>query len=321
MAEVVEDSIIRKVRLGKSNLLVSNIALGTLPFASYRNNKKDLLELISYAYSIGINLFDTAEMYDNYDLLGRSLKRFDNVFVITKSYAIDEKDVDRSLLKARRLMKRNVDIFMLHEQESILTMKGHIKALEYMYKLKERGDLKAVGISTHRISGVRGVVAFLGFIDIVMTIINYAGLGIYDGDREKMESALLDCYNANVGIIGMKIFGGGHLTRAIDRAIGYIKDLEFIHTFLLGVETIDELKLDVSLFGGLQVEGDLLEKSKKKTRRIEIEPWCTGCGICVGRCGQGALKLVNGIVEVLLDKCVLCSYCAQVCPDFSIKVV
>lgn len=321
MAETIEDSVIRKVRLGKSDLLVSSIALGTLPFASYRNNRKDFSELISYACSIGINLFDTAEIYDNYELLGRSLKGVYNAFVITKSYAVNEKDVDRSLLKAKRLMNRDVDIFMLHEQESILTMKGHIKALEYMYKLKERGDLKAIGISTHRISGVRGVLSFLEFIDVVMTVINYAGLGIYDGDREEMESALLDCYNANVGVIGMKVFGGGHLTRSIDRAIRYIKDLDFIHTFLLGVETIDELKLDVSLLGGLQVEETLLEKSKKKTRRIEIEPWCTGCGICVDRCGQGALKLINGKVEILFDKCVLCSYCAQVCPDFSIKVV
>lgn len=321
MVEAIEGSVIRKVRLGKSNLLVSNIALGTLPFASYRNSKNNLSELISYAYSIGINLFDTAEIYDNYELLGESLRRLDNAFVITKSYAVDEKDIDNSLLKATRLMKRDVDIFMLHEQESNLTIKGHLKALEYMYKLKERGDIKAVGISTHRVSGVKGALTFLGLIDVVMAIVNYAGLGICDGDREEMESALLDCYNADIGIIGMKVFGGGHLTGAIDRAIGYIKDLNFVHSFLLGVETIDELRLDLALFGGLQVEGTLLEGCKKKTRRIEIEPWCTGCGICVDRCGQGALKLVNGKVEVNFDRCVLCSYCAQVCPDFSIKVV
>ncbi|MCX7796539.1 MAG: aldo/keto reductase [bacterium] len=321
MVEAIEGSAIRKVRLGKSDLLVSNIALGTLPFASYRDNKNNFSELVSYAYSLGINLFDTAEIYDNYKLLGESLRGLDDIFVITKSYAVDEKDVDRSLLKAKRLMSRDVDIFMLHEQESILTMKGHLKALEYMYKLKEKGDIKAVGISTHRVSGVRGALTFLELIDIVMAIVNYAGLGIYDGDRDEMESALLDCYNANLGIIGMKIFGGGHLTRAIDRAIGYARSLSFVHTFLLGVETVEELKLDISLFSGLQVEEGLLESSKRKTRRIEIEPWCTGCGICVDRCGQGALILVNGKVEVAFDRCVLCSYCAQVCPDFSIRVV
>lgn len=321
MAEAIESSVIRKVKLGKSNLSVSNIALGTLPFASYRNNKNGLSELVSYAYSVGINLFDTAEVYDNYELLGASLKGLDDAIIITKAYAVDEKDVNRSLLKARRLMKRDVDIFMLHEQESVFTIKGHLKALEYMNKLKERGDIKAVGISTHRISGVKGVLSFLELIDIVMAIINYAGLGIYDGGRDEMELALEECYKANVGIIGMKIFGGGHLVRIIDKAIEYVRGLDFIHSFLLGVQTVDELKLDLYLFGGLQVEKTLLESYKKKIRRIEIEPWCTGCGICVDRCGQEALRLVDGKVEVISDRCVLCSYCAQVCPDFSIKVV
>jgi len=321
MAEAIESSVVRKVKLGKSNLLVSNIALGTLPFASYRDNRNNLSELVLYAYTVGINLFDTAEIYDNYELLGSSLKGLDDAIIITKSYAVDENDVDRSLLKARRLMGRDVDIFLLHEQESIFTIKGHLKALEYMGRLKERGDIRAVGISTHRISGVKGVLSFLELIDVVMAIVNYAGLGICDGGRDEMELALEECYRANVGIIGMKIFGGGHLVRIIDKAIGYVRELDFIHSFLLGVQSVDELKLDLYLFGDLQVEKNLLESCKKRVRRIEIEPWCTGCGICVDRCGQGALRLVDGRAEVIPDRCVLCSYCAQVCPDFSIKVV
>ncbi|MGC8972231.1 MAG: aldo/keto reductase [bacterium] len=321
MAETIKSSIIRKVKLGKSNLYVSNISLGTLPFASYRNNKNDLCTLISYAYSVGINLFDTAEIYENYELLGKALKGLSDALVITKSYAIDRKAVDKSLLTAKRLMKRDIDIFMLHEQESSFTVEGHIDALEYMKKLKEKGDLRAIGISTHRISGVKAVLEFLELIDIVMAIVNYAGLGIYDGTMETMESALLDCYNTNIGIIGMKVFGGGHLLRTIDKAIGYIKNLDFIHSFLIGTENVEELKLDIALFNGVEVDKNLIENSKRKPRHIEIEPWCTGCGICVDRCGQKALKLVNGRVEVITDKCVLCSYCAQVCPDFSIKVV
>lgn len=209
MAEIITSPVIRKVKLGKSNLLISNISLGTLPFASYRNNKNDLSAIISYAYSIGINLFDTAEIYENYEILGKALRGFDNAIVITKSYAISQKDVDKSLLIARRLMKRDIDIFMLHEQESSYTIKGHIDALQYMRKLKERGDLKATGISTHKVSGVKAVLEFSELIDVVMAIVNYAGLGIHDGTRETMESALLNCYNANIGIIGMKVLGEG----------------------------------------------------------------------------------------------------------------
>jgi len=321
MVKTFESPAVRKVRLGKSNLTVSNIALGTLPFASYRNNKNDFFALVSYAYDIGINLFDTAEIYENYELLGKALIGLEDVIVISKSHAIDKRDVDRSLLTARRLMGREVDIFLLHEQESALTIKGHLDALEYMHKLKERGDLKAIGISTHKVGGVRGALNFLELIDVVMAIVNYAGLGIHDGTRETMESAIFDCFNADIGIIGMKVLGGGHLLRIIDKAIGYVRELNFVHSFLIGVETIDELKLDLALFSGIEIEKDLIEGCKKKIRHIEIEPWCTGCGICVDRCGQKALRLIDGKVEVITERCVLCSYCAQVCPDFSIKVV
>lgn len=52
-----------------------------------------------------------------------------------------------------------------------------------------------------------------------------------------------------------------------------------------------------------------------------IHDWCEGCGRCVRRCGQGALRLENGRARVDLEKCVLCGYCAGVCPQVCIKVV
>lgn len=321
MAKVIEDSLIRKVKLGRSNILVSNIAIGTLPFASYRDNKKkDFLSLVSYAYNIGINLFDTAEIYDNYELLGKALKDFNDAIVITKAYSVDRDDVDRSLLKARRLMGRDIDVFLLHEQESSLTIKGHIEALEYLNKLRESGDLKAVGISTHRISGVKGALGYSDLIDIVMTIINFSGLGISDGSREDMEKAIKDCFSSNIGIIGMKILGGGHLLKDIDMAFAYIRNLSFVHSFLIGVEDVEELELDIGLINGI-VSTDGVKSAKIKEKYIEVEPWCTGCGLCVSRCSQGAISIVGGKAKVDREKCVLCSYCAQVCPDFSIKVI
>lgn len=320
MVETIEKPSIRKVILGKCNIVVSNIALGTLPFASYRNNKKDFLSLVSYAYSIGINLIDTAEIYDNYELLGNALRRFKDIFVITKSYAVTKEDVDKSLLKAKRLIGRDIDIFLLHEQESSLTIKGHIEALEYLNKLKEDGDIRATGISTHKVSGVRGALEYSSLIDIVMTILNFSGLGIIDGSRKDMEIAVKDCYNSNIGIIGMKVLGGGHLLKDIDRAFTYIRNLDFVHSFLIGVEDAEELEVDINLFNDFTSD-NIIRRANRKDRYIEIEPWCTGCGVCIDRCSQRAISIVNGKARVDREKCVLCSYCAQVCPDFSIKVV
>lgn len=319
MEKAVSDIFIKKIALGNTGIYVSNIGIGTLPFASYRNNRKKLSRLLEYAYNIGINLFDTAEIYENYELLGRALKNYPDIILITKSYAVTKKDIEKSILKARKELKRDIDIFLLHEQESIFTLKGHIEALEYLYRLKEKGDLRGIGISTHRISGVEGAIEF--GLDIVMSIINFTGLGISDGTREAMEKVLARCYDIGIGVIGMKILGGGHLLPRIKDAFEYARGLTFIHSYLIGVEDIEDLELDIKLISGISVEEQELVTKNLREKHIEIEPWCTGCGICVDRCKQGAIKIVDGKAFVIREKCVLCSYCAQACPDFSIKLV
>jgi len=317
--KAISDISIKKVALGNTGIYVSNIGIGTLPFASYRGDRKDISSLIEYAHNVGINLFDTAEIYENYKLLGKALKSYPNAILIYKSYAVTRQDIEESILKARRELKRDIDIFLLHEQESILTLRGHIEALEHLYKLKEKGDLRGIGISTHRISGVEGAIEF--GLDIVISIINLTGLGISDGTREEMERVLAKCYKMGIGVIGMKILGGGHLLPRIKDALDYARNLKFIHSYLIGVESIEELELDIKLINGISVEDRQLITKNLKEKHIEIEPWCTGCGVCIDRCKQGAIKIVNGKAFVIREKCVLCSYCAQACPDFSIKLV
>jgi predicted aldo/keto reductase-like oxidoreductase len=317
--KTISDVSVKKVALGNTGIYVSDISIGTLPFASYRKNKKDFISLVRYAYNIGINLFDTAEIYENYDILGEALRDCPAAFIITKSYAVTREDVERSLLKARRELKRDVDIFLLHEQESIFTLRGHMEALEYLYRLKEKGDIKGIGISTHKVAGVKGAMDLR--LDIVMGIINLSGLGISDGTRNDMEKVLKSSYEMGIGVIGMKLLGGGHLLPQIEDAISYAKNLKFIHSYLIGVEDIKDLELDIKLFRGLSIDKQEMSSIDLKPKHIEIEPWCTGCGLCVDRCKQGAIKIIDGKAFVMAERCVLCSYCAQVCPDFSIRLV
>ena len=50
-----------------------------------------------------------------------------------------------------------LDIFLLHEQESRLTLRGHREALEYYLNEREKGRIRAVGVSTHNIEVVRAI--------------------------------------------------------------------------------------------------------------------------------------------------------------------
>lgn len=52
---------IKKIRLGRTGLLVTKTAFGALPIQ--RISKADAVKLVRRAYESGINYFDTANMY------------------------------------------------------------------------------------------------------------------------------------------------------------------------------------------------------------------------------------------------------------------
>ena len=52
----------KKVKLGSSDLQVSEVCLGSMTWGS-QNNKADAFEQIDYALAQGINFIDTAEVY------------------------------------------------------------------------------------------------------------------------------------------------------------------------------------------------------------------------------------------------------------------
>lgn len=60
---------------------------------------------------------------------------------------------------------------MLHEQESLLTLKGHREALKRLKQFKDEGIIRAVGISTHFIGCVNATALFPE-IEVIHPIIN-----------------------------------------------------------------------------------------------------------------------------------------------------
>ncbi len=51
---------------------------------------------------------------------------------------------------------------------------------------------------------------------------------------------------------------------------------------------------------------------KPKAEHIEK---CTGCGVCVKACTQGAISIKSGKVQINLDDCFGCGACIMLCPD------
>ncbi len=46
---------------------------------------------------------------------------------------------------------------------------------------------------------------------------------------------------------------------------------------------------------------------------------CTGCGVCISLCRQGAMSLQNGVAVIDQALCTKCGDCAEVCPEGAVR--
>lgn len=311
--------------LGRTGLLVSRLCFGSLALSpSHHMPDPDRsVALLRFALDRGVNFIDTAESYDNYHLLRRALKgrRAESVIVASKSYQYTREGMKDSLEMARESLGRSViEIFLLHEQESALTIEGHREALEYLLQAKRQGLVKAVGISTHAVEAVKAA-ASLDSIDVIHPIINRRGLGIIDGDLGQMLAAVNRARSSGKGIYAMKALGGGHLASDFSHALGFVLKQPSVDSLAVGMSTRAEIRANLILEAGGRLPARLARRVSRRKRRLLVEDWCQGCGRCLKRCRQGALTLINGRVKVLEHRCILCGYCAFACRDFCLKVV
>ena len=134
------------------NLEVSAIGLGCMGMSSgygEKNEKKDMINLIHEAVDLGINFFDTAEVYgpfENEEILGEALKDYKDKVVIATKFGLEagakiltpnskpeaiKKSIEGSL---KRLKLEAIDLYYLHRvdpntpiEEVALTIKDLIK--------------------------------------------------------------------------------------------------------------------------------------------------------------------------------------------------
>ncbi len=310
--------------LGRTGLSVSRICFGSLTMAPLQGNYEidRAAEVMSYAFARGINFVDCAQLYRVYPQVREALRRSASreIIVASKAYAYTRRMALDAVDEARRMLGRDcIDIFMLHEQESIFTVKGHREALEALLDLKSRGVLRAVGLSTHHIAAVDAATA-LG-LDVVFPLINVDGWGIVDGTRAQMERAIARAAASGIGVYAMKVFGGGNLHNKPRECLEYIVNLPGLASVAIGMQSESEVDANLHFFttGSFTPAQEAALRAKK--RRLHIEEWCVGCGKCVERCPNGAARVIDGHMVPDAGKCVLCGYCGSVCDQYAIKII
>jgi aryl-alcohol dehydrogenase (NADP+) len=139
------------VNLGKSGLKVSRICLGTMNYGSsewrdYVLSEEHSRPFIRKALELGINFFDTADMYSrgvSEEILGRALKDFvkrDEVVIATKVYNptgdhANAKGLSRKHImdaidgSLRRLNTDYVDLYQIHRLDKDTPIEETLEAL------------------------------------------------------------------------------------------------------------------------------------------------------------------------------------------------
>lgn len=310
--------------LGNTGIEVSRLCFGSLTMTPFQANLsiKEGADLIVYAYEKGINFIDTAEIYENYGYIRQALKSIprEDYVISTKTYAYTKELARESLDKALKELNLDyIDIFLLHEQESEHTIRGHYPAIEYLLQQKKAGKIRAVGISTHKIAGALGMIKYPE-LDIIHPIVNKNGIGILDGTLQEMLDALEKLHKMGKGIYGMKPLGGGHLITETQESLKFVFQKNYLHSIAIGMQSRDEIDANIQMLENGYINENTFNRLSKKDRKLIVQDYCIGCGKCVDRCQHGGITIIDNMARPN-ENCVLCGYCATVCPEFCIKVI
>lgn len=311
--------------LGNTGIKVSRLCFGSLTISPLQSalSVDDGANIIVSAINRGVNFIDTAKLYNSYSYIKKALNIVgkNNIVISSRSYDYTYEGMKESVENALKEIDRDyIDVFGLHEQESIYTIKGHFEAIEYLIQAKKEGKIRAINISTHNIAAVNAACSFPE-IDIIHPIINYKGIGIADGNIEEMLNAVEKAKANGKGIYSMKAIGGGNLLNNVKKCLDFVISNKNIDSVAVGMQSEDEIVANLEIFNGNNIPDDIKNNLKNKKRILHIDDWCEGCGRCVLRCKLNALEIVDGKSHVNKNICTLCGYCSTVCPQFCIKII
>jgi aryl-alcohol dehydrogenase-like predicted oxidoreductase len=312
------------IYLGNTGFKISSMCFGALTIGPLQSNLsiKEGASVIRYALECGINFIDTAKLYGTYPYIREALKGWDKeVIIVSKSYDYTWDGMKQSVEEARTALDRDyIDVFMLHEQESELTLQGHAPAFEYLQEAKKQGLIRAIGVSTHTVNVVEAALK-REYIEVIHPIVNCQGLGLLDGTKEELEKAVKKAFEKGKGLYGMKPLGGGNLINNARFALEYAFKFPYTHSTAVGCKSREEVDYNLHILEGITPPKSLSDKVKAIPRRLHFEDWCEGCGTCVKKCPGSLLAIKDGKAFLAKDGCLFCGYCGAVCPQFAIKVL
>lgn len=320
----------KKRRLGKTNLIVSEVGFGGIPIQ--RISKEESRELIKFSIDKGINFIDTARGYTvSEEYIGYSIEGIrDKVIIATKSMARDKNSIQKDIeISLKNLKIDYIDLYQLHnikDEQTLQQVLADGGAIEALIEAKEQGKIGHIGITSHSLDLLEKAIEY----DVFETIM-YPYNIVEDQATNLFEKA----FKKDIGIIVMKPLAGGALDDAT-LALSYILNNNNISTVIPGMDSINQVIENIEASNVIFDE----EKQVKcqELKKLYAESFCRRCGYCLP-CPQGidipfsfilkgyydrynlkdwAIDRYKGMQKHASD-CVKCGLCETKCP-YNLKI-
>ncbi len=314
----------QKIRLGKTELMVTKTALGCLPLQ--RCSDEEAVRLIRAAYEGGINYFDTANSYtDSEKKLGLALSDVrDKLIISTKSAARDKAGVLAHIENSLRMLKTDyIDLFQFHQVTEVPDPNDPNGAYAAALEAKERGWIRHIGVTSHRVDVAEECIAS-GYFETLQFPFSYISA--------ERDLALADkCREADMGFIAMKGLAGGMLTNT--RAChAFMKQYDNVVP-IWGMQRMEELQQWLEVAEEDPSMDEELSAFIKRERQELSGSFCRGCGYCLP-CPAGIEIFNCARMNMLLrrspwkqyyspewqekmsriENCIGCRHCSSHCP-------
>jgi len=321
------DVTLEKIRLGKTNMLISRLGFGGIPIQ--RLNEDEAVTVVKRCLDLGITFIDTANAYTtSEERIGKAIAgRRDGLVIATKSLSRKREGVEKHLkLSLERLKVEYIDLYQFHgisdfnSLDMILDPSGPIGVVE---KARDMGLVKHIGITSHQMDVAKKAVAS-GRFETIMFPLNFV-------TSEAADELLPLAREHDVGFIVMKPLAGGMIDNA-KIAFKYLLQFPDIVT-IPGIEKVSEIEEIVRILEGPQtVTAAELEEMQKLKQELGTR-FCHRCDYCQP-CQEGIListvmmypslvrrlppeHLVSGIWSAIVEKadsCTQCGECEERCP-------
>ena len=318
----------KKIRLGKTNMMVSQLGFGGIPIQ--RLNEDEAIAVVRRCLDLGITYIDTANGYStSEERIGKAISgRREDIFLATKSLARTREEIESHLqLSLKRLGVDYIDLYQFHQVGDFETLdmvlnpeNGLIKVLE---EAKEAGLIKHIGVTSHQIDVAKALVKS-GRFETIMFPFNFVTC-------EPADELLPLAREHDVGFIAMKPLAGGMLGNATI-AFKYLFPFPDVLP-IPGIEKTYEIEEIVQLLEGSH---KMTAAEQEEMQRLKEElgtRFCRRCDYCQPCTQEIPISTVMAFPTILkrlpperlfsvkwtetmekADTCIECGECEARCP-------